>query len=86
MSKMVISAKVEVPLKGLLPHDYAGVFEPHYTDHSSTGFAWTETKADRGFIYVKVANPSSEDDMLHCGTQIGTFQATYLAAAKMSTL
>ena len=54
MSEMVITAKLKVPLKGLMPHDYAGVFEPHYTIHSSAGFAWTIAKADQGFIYVKV--------------------------------
>lgn len=40
------------------------------------GFAWTVTKADQGSLYVKVANPSSEDVMLHGGTPIGTFHAT----------
>lgn len=29
MSEMVISAKLDVPLKGLTPHDYIGVFELH---------------------------------------------------------
>ncbi len=52
MSEMVITATLDVPLKGLVPHDYAGVFEPHYTDHSSAGFAWTVAKAEQGSIYV----------------------------------
>ena len=52
MSEMVITATLDVPLKGLVPHDYAGVFEPHYTDHSATGFAWTIAKAEQGSIYV----------------------------------
>lgn len=73
---MVITARLDVQLKGLVPHDYVGVFEPHYTDHSSAGFVWTVAKAEQGSIYVKVVNPSSEEVMLHCGTQIGTFHAT----------
>lgn len=60
MSEMVLTAKLDVPLKGLVPHDCAAVFEPHYTNHSTTGFARTVAKAEQGFIYVKVANPSSE--------------------------
>lgn len=75
MSEMVITAKLDVPLKGLVAHDHAGVFETHYTNHSTTGFAWTVTKAEQGSIYVKVANPSNEDVILHCGAQIGTFHA-----------
>lgn len=43
MSEIVISAKLDVSLKGLA-HDHAGVFEAHYTDHSSTDFAWTVKK------------------------------------------
>lgn len=50
MSEMVISAKLDMPFKGLVAHDYTGVFELHYTDHSSTGFAWTVAKADQCFI------------------------------------
>ena len=73
---MVITAKLDGSLKGLVLNGYAGVFEPCYTDQSSTGFAWTVAKAEQGFIYVKAANPSSEE--LHCGTQIETFHARKL--------
>lgn len=76
MSEMVITAKLDVPLKGLIPHDCAGVFEPHHTNHSYPGFAWTVAKAEQGSIYVKVADPSSEAVILHAGTRIGTFHAT----------
>ena len=75
-SEMVITAKLDGSLKGLVLNGYAGVFEPCYTDQSSTGFAWTVAKAEQGFIYVKAANPSSEE--LHCGTQIETFHARKL--------
>ncbi len=76
MSEMVITAKLDTPLKGLVPNGYTGVFEPHYTNQSSTGFARTVAKVKQGSIYVKIANPLSENVMLHCGTQIGTFHAT----------
>lgn len=72
---MVIAATLD-GLKGLVPHDYASVFEPHYTTHSTTAFAWIIAKAEKGSIYVKIANPSSEEVILHCSTQIGTFHAT----------
>lgn len=68
MSEMVIPATLHMPLKGLVPHASAGVFEPHHTDHSS-GFAWTVAKPAQGSIYVKVANPSSTDTVLHCGSE-----------------
>lgn len=76
MSEMVITAILDVPLKGLVPYDYAGVFEPHYTDHSSADFVWTVAKAEQGSYYVRVVNPSSEEVMLQCGIQIGTFHPT----------
>lgn len=63
MSEMIITARLDGPLKGLVPHGYAGVFEPHYTDHSSAGFVWTVAKAEQGSFYVKVVNPSSEEVM-----------------------
>lgn len=40
------------------------------------GFARTVTKVKQGSICVKIANPLSENVMLHCCTQIGTFHAT----------
>lgn len=67
---MVIRANVNAPLKGLVPHGYTGVFEPHYTDDSAIGFAWTITHAEQGSIYVKVANPSKEDVVLYGGMRI----------------
>lgn len=55
MSEMVISAKLDSSLKGLVPTGYVGVFEPYYSTQASTGFAWTIAKAEQGFTNVKVA-------------------------------
>lgn len=48
MSENIISAQRDVQLKGLIPYNYAGFFEPHYSNHSSTGFAWTVAKLNTG--------------------------------------
>lgn len=72
-SEMVISAKLEAPCKGILPHGYTGVFEPYYADHSNMGFAWTVTRADMGSVKIKVMNPSLQAVTLYSGTQIGSF-------------
>lgn len=37
-SEMVLPTKLRVPVKGLIPHNYAGVFEPYYPNQSFTGF------------------------------------------------
>ena len=39
MSEILIRAKLNMPLNGLLPHDYTAVLEPHYSDCSFTGVA-----------------------------------------------
>ena len=53
-----------------IPHIYARVFEPYYTSQSFTAFAWTVANVEHGSNYVKVATPSSEDVVLHCGAQM----------------
>lgn len=74
-SETEISAKLASAHKGFQLNGYTHVFQIPYHEDSAVGFAWTLTIADKGSIYLKMFNPSSDEFCLHSGTHIGTFHS-----------